>query len=240
MERLAVRLACRADDELRGHPEADASRRRGSPTVPGAQLPDEFVSREQWTGQRLQLLLRREQRQRLRRRGLEIDRYSIRQRDGALDLCRLGARKELEMDVSSVCVAVAYQLRGRDHLIHGARRADDAGAQEQPVHDAGAIHQVKRSRQLIGFEGCSPEVATSAEGAIPAVVLAGASLQDFQDGFAATVGSSQMRDARGHVSDGLFVAVLGREQPAAHTVIVLGRLAQQIQLVPDIHACDSR
>ncbi|MCX6028947.1 MAG: hypothetical protein NT169_06560 [Chloroflexi bacterium] len=181
----------------------------------------------------------------------QVDRNAIRQLDGASDVGRLGAGEQLEMDVAAEIVLAPDQLDGRQHLIHRSVGADHAGAEEDALHDPGALHQIERTSQLVGREFLSADVAPRAKGAVVTVVLTRAGLEHLEHRHALSPGRLDVGDVGEHVGAGGTHGFGWREETEvprriagtrgtqgtrwANAVVEAGGLTQQVQFFADVH-----
>ena len=149
------------------------------------------------------------------RRRLQVDRHAVGQLDGRLDVRVLGAGQQLEVDVAAETVLLPHQLGRRQHLVHRPVRAHHAGAEEQALHQAGAIHQVEAARQLVRRQVRAADIAARAERAVVAVVLARAGLENLEDRLALAVRGMEMRDAGKHARIGRRRVGFRRKEAAA-------------------------
>ena len=146
------------------------------------------------------LLLRGQQRQRVHGGRLKVDRHTIGQRDGALNVCVFDARQQLQVDIPAIAVTAADQLGGRKHLIHGARRSTMPELRNSPSTMPERYIKSNARANSSGWKASRRKSRPGAKRAIAAVVLTRAGLKNFQDRFAPPVGRGQMRDARHHIA----------------------------------------
>ena len=119
------------------------------------------------------VLLRRQRRQRLHRRQLDVDAEPVGIAAGPRE--QVGARfgDRLQVDVAAEVVLLAQHPRHLDHLLHRVvGRADDPGAEEQALDAVAPVEVERQPHDLVDREAGARHVARDPVDAVQAVVEA--------------------------------------------------------------------
>jgi len=110
---------------------------------------------------------------------LQVERHPGGERRQPLDLRRLRACHQLDVDVAREAVALTQELERGDEAVHHLDRiAGNAGGDEQPVHPPAADRAEKDPHQLLGLEQRARQVPVAPHGAVVTVVAARVGHQD--------------------------------------------------------------
>ena len=141
LQQLDVTLAGRSDHELAG-------RTWPAPTLVLADLFDPLQPLQQVRGEPLS---RRNSLQPLRGGGLQVDADPVSERHGPRHLIVLGARHDLEMDITAEIELLAQDFGRRYDLVLGHHAIpQNARRQKDPLHQPRPIEAVKTIRHLVG------------------------------------------------------------------------------------------
>lgn len=145
---------------------------------------------------RAQVLLRGQGLQTRLSRCFQVERNAVCQLHGPQDLILFCAGHDLEVNITTIRIALADDFHYVDDFVLGDDAPlDNPRRQEQPINHPSALHLIKHAGQFIGLKGNTPYLAASRpEGAVVAVLFAGCCDHRFEDGLAALWGG-EMRDA---------------------------------------------
>ena len=183
-------------------------------------------------------LFRRQRRQPLLGRQLDIDRQpiGIEPRLGDQRLARLGNR--LQVDVALEAVLDPQRPRHRHHLLHRVVGiADDAGGEEQAFDIVAAVEIERQLDDFRDGEAGARHVGRGAVDAIEAVEIAGIGQEHLQERDAAAVRRIGMADAhalgRADALAGGRVPGIGAARGAGR--VILRRIRQNSELFQQFH-----
>ncbi len=222
---LAIALAARSDDELRG-----GARRRdpGTSLEPrlARQAPGQHEGGQQVAGV---VLLARQTPHHLVVRPFEVDRHARRQARRGHHLLALRSGQHLDVHVAAEALALPQDLHRREHAVHRPRGpAGHAGGEEEPLGDAGPVRFHERARDLLRGERGALDAAAAEGRAVAAGQRAGVGLHDPHEGRRAAPRHADGPEAHGTL-DGAGV------DRQAGLAVVRRRLAEDPEALGPVH-----
>ena len=129
-------------------------------------------------------------------RCLEVHRAAIGQARGGLDLGRLGAGQELDVQVTAEALARPENLERGQHAVGRPRRAPGyARGEEEAIDEPLPVRLHEAGRRLLGRERRAPHLAAAEDRAVAAGQRAGVGLHDAHERRAAPAGQANAHDA---------------------------------------------